>query len=65
MEKKMIRPIEVEYDFKVGNEYIRKVYTCTTYEDWHSVVRLLYECKDDYKVISVRHIQEDEVEDEV
>lgn len=53
MEKTMEKPITVTYDFKIGNDFIRKSYTATTYEDWHRVVRVLHENKDHYKVVSV------------
>lgn len=49
----MKRPITLTYDFLVGKTWIRKVYTSTTYEDYHRVVRVLHDNPDHYKVVSV------------
>lgn len=53
--KTMKKAITLTYDFKVGNEWLRKTYTATTYEDWHRVVRILHENEHEYKVVSVEH----------
>lgn len=49
MEKIMEKPITLTYEF--DGEV--KVYTATTYDDWHRVVRILHENENHYKVISV------------
>ena len=49
MEKIMEKPIMLTYEF--DGEV--KVYTATTYDDWHRVVRILHENENHYKVISV------------
>ena len=55
MEKmtEMKKPITLTYDFKVGNDWVRRMYTATTYEDWHRVVRILHENEEHYKVVNV------------
>lgn len=48
----MKSPIILEYDFKVGNEWVRKTYTVATYKDWYRAIRALHGL-DDYRIISV------------
>lgn len=52
-ETAMKKPITITYDFKIGNEWVRRLYTFTTYEDYHRVVRILHENTDHYKVVNV------------
>lgn len=55
MEKmtEMKKPITLTYDWNVCGEWERRIYTATTYEDWHRVVRILHENEDKYKVVKV------------
>lgn len=50
MGKTMKKPITLTYEF----DGAIRVYTATTYEDWHRVVRILHENTEHYKVISVK-----------
>lgn len=54
-ETPMKKAITIVYDWLYNDPFgaVRRSHTCTTYEEYHRVVRILHENEDKYKVVSV------------
>lgn len=54
----MLKPITITYDFKIGNDFIRRQHLCETYEEYNRCVRILHENEEHYKVVDVKRVND-------